>query len=170
MKRRHLYTFVVALILQAVCVGQDTLFLDKGFYEELSISIGYDYSFAEPNSRNYHLIEARIQKQRYGGHHGHFGNLSAGLMVGINTDKFLVSPVVGGQFSYGPFFTGIDMAYFTDFEEGTFRIIPMIGFGSYRFRISINPHIRITNRDYEPIDRGNLTFSMRLFTIKKEKE
>jgi len=166
---RHFCISVIAIILSMNCMGQDSLSLNHNFYKEHSISIGYDYTIGDPNERNYHMLESRIQKQRYGGRHPGFTNLSAGLIVGINTDKFLISPVIGGQFGFSLFFLGLDATYFTDFEDGSFRLIPNIGFGYHQFRISINPHIRLGNRDYEPIDRGHFNLTIRLFTLKKEK-
>lgn len=90
-------------------------------------------------------------------------------MVGLNTESFLVSPVVGGMFGYGGFFVGVDLAYFTDFNNATLRLIPMFGFGFHQFRISLNPHIRLTNTQYEPVNRIHLNITFKLFKLKKER-
>ena len=151
--------------------SQDSLssYLHWAFYQESSISIGYNYSFAEPNEENFHLIEARYQKQTFGGRHASLFTLSAGSDLGINTSDLLIGPRIGALFGYGVLFIGIDLAYYTDFEQGTLRLIPSIGMGYQQFRISINPHVRITNSNFEPIDRGHANLTIKLFRFKRRK-
>ena len=151
------------------CWGQDTLSVDYSHYNETSISLGYNYSFADPNDRNFHLIETRFQKQKFGGRHPAFTTLSAGIDIGLNTNDFVIGPRVGGIIGFGGFFIGTDLAYYTDLKNGTLRLIPSLGFGYHQFRLSINPHIRLINKDFEPIDRGHVNLTIKAFKLKRKR-
>lgn len=161
--------FTSLIVISAKCWSQDSLLVDFNSYKEISISIGYNYSFGEPNKKNFHLLDTRIQKQKYGGIHPNFVNISTGWLTGINTNKFLVAPLIGGQIGYGGIFLGVDIAYFTSFKEGTLRIIPMLGIGFSQFRMSLNLHAPVTNTDYEPVDMANINISFRLLQLKKQR-
>lgn len=167
-----LTTLFVFLFLSLTLKGQDTLLIgrnDHNFYKELSISLGYNLNFGEPNDENFHQMELRIQSQKYGGRtHGAFTSLNSGFDIGLNTKSLLIGPRVGGILGYGGFFAGTDLAYYSDFENGTLRLIPMIGIGYHQFRISINPHIRLTNKDFEPINRGHANLTIKIFKLKQQ--
>ena len=165
-----LITLLLLIIIKFNCKGQDTLLLaqvDTNNYVELSTSLGYNYS-PEKSKKKFHLIEIRIQRQNFGyGRHGGFSSLSSGFDIGINTSSFLIGPRAGVILGFGGICVGTDLAYYTDFKNGTLRLIPMMGFGSDRFRITVNPHVILTNKNYEPINRGHFNLTIKMFKLKK---
>ena len=164
------YTFcTLALFFLIIpCHAQDELPIGFKLQKESSLSLGYTLNFEDADSKKFHLMEVRFQKQKYGGRHPVFTTLSSGLDIGLNTSDLLVGPRVGGIAGFGGFFLGTDLAYYTDLDKGTLRLIPAFGIGFYQIRLSINPHIRLTNRDFEPINRFQANLTVRLWRFKKE--
>ncbi len=141
---------------------------DFNAYKESAISVGYLYSFGEPHSKSFHLLDFRFEKSRFGGRHPNFINWSSGVILSANTTELLFAPVVGSRISYGGIVTGIDLFYLTNTEEGTLRLAPVLGFGAHKVQIAIQPHIRISNKSFEPISRGHFVINMKLFSLKKQ--
>lgn len=164
-----MHCLVIAFcVCSVISVAQDTLYSKGKSSKEISLSGGYSFNYADPNPRNFHLIETRIQRQVYTGFEPILGNLSAGFDVGLNTHRFLVGPRIGFLAGYGTIIIGLDVACYTDFIESSMHIVPCIGLGNHWIRLTVNPHIRLTNRDFEPIDRTHLNISVKLFSLKKE--
>jgi hypothetical protein len=142
---------------------------DFGYYDETSIALGYNYNYAEPHTKNYHLIELRYAKLRYGGRHMGMGSWFLGSDFGLNTGRFLMGPRAGVMGGMGTLILGCQLAYYSDFQSGTLRLIPILGLGNQKLIFSINGHVRLTNRSFEPIDRGHFSIIYHFYSIKKEK-
>lgn len=164
------YTFfTLALFFQIIpCHAQDELPIGFKLQRESSLSLGYTFNFEDADSKKFHLMEVRFQKQKYGGRHPVFTTLSSGFDIGLNTSDLLFGSRVGGIVGFGGFFLGTDLAYYTDLDKGTLRLIPAFGIGFYQIRLSFNPHIRLTNRDFEPINRFHANLTVRIWRLKKE--
>ncbi|MXV14816.1 hypothetical protein [Hufsiella ginkgonis] len=160
----------LALSLVVACTyaqDTDTVLVYLQVKPQSALTLGYNYSFAEPNERNFHLAEVRVERGRTDPRHGGFGVLSLGTDIGLNTRKFLAGPRAGVLAGFMGICLGADLDYYTDFEQGTLRLVPIIGIGSNRIRLSINPHVRLTNRYFEPIDRGHINLTVRLLTLRR---
>ncbi|NER15951.1 hypothetical protein [Spongiivirga citrea] len=120
------------------------------------LSIGYQYSFGEPNQKRFHLVDLNYQKSYSSGIHGSSLNWYIGNEFTVGNSVFLIGPKIGAYLSYGGIVLGSQMVYYTSFREDSLRYVPFFGIGASSFRLTINPHIRLTNTDFEPINRGSV--------------
>lgn len=85
-------------------------------------------------------------------------------------------PLAG--FKYGAwtniyfFALGLNALYYTDFDEGAFRLRPEFGLGVYRVKLSVGFNIPVTNKSFYPLREGEaqltLNWLIRLKTLKYE--
>lgn len=148
---------------------QDTVYIDFGFYKESSISLGMNFGLADSAEKRFNSIEIRFQSQSYGGQHMHFQTKSIGFDVGVNSKRIVFGSKAGGIFSFGPFFAGLDLGLYTDFDKLSLRAIPAIGYGFPYFRISLNPHLALINKDFENLNPFHFSIIFKLVTLKKDK-
>lgn len=140
-----------------------------GYYKRAHVSIGYNLGLKDTIvDKNLHLLEVKFDRLNFETRHGHSMNWYAGSEIGINTGDFLVGPKIGGAMSYGPIALGVELIYYTDFSVGSLHLIPTIGLEYHRLKLSMNPHARLTNKDFNPVNIFNFNFTYRLFTLKEE--
>lgn len=161
---------VFLLPLCSVLEAQDTLAnVDYGHYNESAIAFGYNYSFDDSPSKKVHLIEAKFWKTHYGGRHPSFVNWHIGSEIALNTSEFVVGPKLGGSLMYGGIILGSHLVFYSNFNKGTLRFVPFMGFGSHVVNLSFNVHTRLINKEYEPVNSFHLNLTVRPFKIKEEK-
>lgn len=138
-------------------------------FKSINLSIGYNYSLDEPNDKNFHLIDIGITKSIYGGRHGgglHFG---AGSEIGLTTAGFVIGPKISGAIYYGFLVFGAEAIAYTDFDNVSPRIAPVLGIGSPQVRVTISPHIILGNKEYRPINDGWINATINLSLKKVER-
>lgn len=129
----------------------------SGFIKDRSFLIGYHYNFGEPNTSKFHLLEIGYQKSSTSGVHATSANWYATSEMGFVKNSFLIGPKLGGFVSFGGFVLGSEFIYYTNFRDESLRFVPYFGIGGKPFRLSINPHIRLSNKDFERINRGSVS-------------
>lgn len=136
-------------------------------YTQTSIAVGYNYSFSKPNPYQIHLVELEVWHAKYGPKKGIF-NWYYGSEIGLNTQGPLVGPKIGGFIGSGFIIFGGEFVYYNNFQQGTLRFVPYVGYGYNQFKVSVNPHLRLLNQEFEPVNRGQLNITVMLFPIKHE--
>ncbi len=137
---------------------------DYGYYESLNLGVGYSYSFGEPNEKNFHLLDIGIHKMMYGGRHGGGFQYGMGTEIGLNTESFIIGPKISAALYYQIIVFGTELITYTDFDHWTLRFVPFIGIGGEKFKLTIHPQIILSNKDFQPVNRGlvNLTVHFNL--------
>jgi len=144
------------------CFGQNRKERDYGIYESLNLGVGYNYSFGESNEKNFHLLDIGINRMTYGGMHAGGFQHGVGTEIGLNTDKFILAPKIGGVFYFMGIAIGTELIVYTDFDKSTLRLVPFFGIGGDKGRLTINPHIILMNENFQPIDEGLLNLTINL--------
>jgi hypothetical protein len=138
-------------------------------YTYTNFEAGYSYSFAEPNHRNFHLLSVGLNKMVYGGMHGAGYSYGVASDIGLNTRNFTIGPKINGFLYFHFFVIGSELAVYTDFKKATLRYIPIFGIGGEKAKLTINPQVILTNKGYEPIDRGAVQLTINFSLEKRPK-
>ena len=134
-----------------------------------SLSFGYIYNSWENAIKDFHILEIEYVQTKYeSGHHYFDISKYAGIEIGLNTNKFTIGPKFGTTINLWGIIFGAEIVTYTDFNEATLRIAPVIGFGNHKYIISLVPQIGILNRDFLPTNQGQLNIAIRLIDLKKE--
>ena len=165
MKINTLLLFFIFLCNINTSFCQDTR--DFGMYTYTNFEAGYSYSFAEPNSLNFHLLSVGLNKTVYGGRHGAGYAYGIGTDIGVNTRNFTIAPKINGFFYFHFLVIGSELAAYTDFKQTTLRYIPIFGIGGEKAKLTINPQVILTNKSFEPIDRGAIQLTIN-FSLEKQ--
>lgn len=167
---KYPFLFLILFLLTFELIAQDSLLFDRSSFKETSIAIGYNYSVLESQDKNYHLLELRFWKSQYGGGHYAIGSWYLSSEFGLNTDYFLMGLKAGVFVGYGAFILGTEMTYYTNFDQGTLRLVPFFGIGGHIFTLTFNPQIRLINKNFQPINQGQLNLTIRLFKLKLKEQ
>ncbi|MBJ6369800.1 hypothetical protein [Snuella sedimenti] len=168
MKTRITIIFLVGFI--SIGFGQNRKERDYGHYKSLNLNLGYNYSFGDPYDKNFHLIDIGINKAMYGGVHGGGLQYGLGTEIGLNTEKFTIGPKISGAINLMGIVIGTELVTYTDFDNWTLRFIPFFGIGGEKGRLTINPHVILTNKNFQPIDKGLLSLTINLSLNRKKME
>ena len=119
-----------------------------------------------------HFLEVAIWKTAgsVAGHHPVSFTYYGGTDIGLNTDRFTIGPKVGGFVSIMVTGLGAEFCYYTDFNSGSLRFIPYIGLCSPYFKLTFNPHVVITNKDFQGLNNGHVNLAIRVGAIRKRVE
>jgi hypothetical protein len=113
-----------------------------------------------------HFIELGIWKTKVtGGNHPIMTGFYAATDFSVNLDRLVVAPKVGVFASLMVVGVGAELCYYTDFKEGSLRLIPSIGIFTPYFKLTANPHIILSNKKF--IDRGHLNITVRIHKLKR---
>ena len=63
---------------------------------------------------------------------------------------------------------GAELISYTDFNNWTVRFVPFIGIGGEKFKLTINPHVILSNKNFKPVNSAILNFSMN-FSLNRKK-
>lgn len=176
MKLKFIFTFFFLLKISSYGFGQSEqnvkdsvdYYSEFAYYESLNLGVGYSYSFADPHEKNFHLLSIGLNKTNYGGMHGGGFEYGVGTEIGLNTDKFILAPKMSGILYFQGLAFGLELSTYTDFSNWTLRFTPFFGIGGDKGRLTINPHIILANKDFQPIDKGLVNLTINL-SLKKEK-
>ncbi|MBC8753423.1 hypothetical protein H2O64_01990 [Kordia sp. YSTF-M3] len=133
---------------------------DDHFYTSTNIETGYSYSFGKPNNRNFHLLSIGINKTNYGGRHGGGFAYGIGTDIGLNTRNFTIGPKINGFIYYQFIVIGSELIMYTDFSQTSIRYVPIIGIGGEKFKLTVNPQVILSNKDFQPIDKGSIQLTV----------
>ena len=121
----------------------------------ISILIGY-------NGWTNNFGEIGIAKNRLDGVGPHpLGRtFFASTEIKLSSSETIVGPKIGAWFGGGASLgaIGLSTIYYTDFNQGTWRLRPEIGFGLDRFKLTYGYNIALTNKDFDKINRDNISF------------
>ncbi|SMC53088.1 hypothetical protein [Moheibacter sediminis] len=89
-------------------------------------------------------------------------------------DKLIVGPKIGVWSAGGMGGTafGLNMMYYTDFDDGAFVLRPEIGFGMFNFKLVYGYNWNLTNKDFREINThfAGITYSFPIRIAKIDKE
>lgn len=163
----------IVIMQTAASHAQDTLHLRPfRHYKETALTLGYNYNFGDKEEGErpeaLHFIELGVWRSTVStGHHPVSATYYFANDFGLNTDQFVIGPKIGGFFSLMMFGLGGEMCYYTDFNSGSLRFIPSFGLFTPYFKLTINPHVPITNKDFEHLNKGHANLTIRVFKIKR---
>ena len=168
MRNRITFLFLVGFIVLGFCQSESKR--DYGYYESLNLGVGYSYSFGNSGEKDFHLLDIGINKTNYGGRHGGGYQYGIGTEIGLNTEKFTVGPKINGVFYYQFIAFGTELITYTDFDNWTLRLVPFIGIGGENFKLTINPQVILTNKNFQPVNKGLLNLTVNLSLDRKKVE
>lgn len=105
---------------------------------------------------------------------------AAAITHGLSVEVSPSNKTIYG-FKYGTwgelwlFVAGINGIYYTDFDHGSFKIRPELGFGAYPFKLTVGYNIpTINNRDFKEIQNARFQVSLnvllKLKTLRKVRQ
>lgn len=139
-------------------------------YKSLNLGIGYCYTYGKSDDKNYHLLDLGVNRTFYGGQHGGGVQYGMGTEVALNSHKFLLGPKVSGIIYFQFLAFGAELTTYTDFDKASVRLVPIIGLGNEKVRVTFNPHIILINDDFDPIVKGLVNLSVNLSLDRKKIE
>lgn len=167
MKINSILLFFILLFMTNSSFSQDKR--DFGLYTYTNFETGYNYSFGEPNNRNFHLLSVGLNKMIYGGRHGGGFSYGVGSDIGLNTKNITIAPKINAFMYYQFFVIGSELAVYTDFKKATLRYIPIFGIGGEKAKLTFNPQVILTNKSFQPIDRGAVQLTVNFSLEKRPK-
>ena len=86
------------------------------------------------------------------------------------SDKILIGPKIGAWIGGGSggMALGLNLIYYTDFDQSSLRIRPEIGLGFGRWKVVYGYNIPLTNKNFEGVNRSSIGIAL-MFGIKKLK-
>jgi hypothetical protein len=87
----------------------------------------------------------------------------------LDLNNFIIGPKIGGYLGFSAFVAGGDLVFYTNFGQGTLRFLPYAGFGNHAFRLVFSPHIPIVNSDLPGLNDYNVTLSIRMVRLSRER-
>jgi hypothetical protein len=170
--RKYLLTILLLTILGNV-KAQDSLFLVRKDFKEIVLTLGYNYNFGDKvdgeRPKSFHFLELGVWRTAasIAGHHPFSATYYFANDFGLNTNEITIGPKIGGFVSIMIMGLGGEFCYYTDFNSGSLRFIPSIGIFTPYFKLTINPHVIITNKDFVGLNKGHANLTIRVFKIKR---
>jgi hypothetical protein len=165
---------LLAVFSVATCMAQDSLryYMNKS-YKEVAVIVGYNYSSGhsklQPDMRSQRFIEAGVWRALVAVRphpimFAYYGSTD----FGVNNEKFMIGPKFGGFVSMAVIGVGSELAYYTDFHGGSLHYIPQFGLFTRWFKLTVSPHLALTNLDYLPsLSFASFNLTVRLFKIER---
>ncbi len=168
----YLLTILILAVLHDI-QAQDSLAHFRKNFKETVLTFGYNYNFGDKvegkRPKPYHFIELGVWRTNasVAGHHPFSATYYFANDFGLNTTDLVIGPKIGGFVSIMIMGLGGEFCYYTDFESGSLRFIPSIGLFTPYFKLTINPHVIITNKDFQNLNNGHANLTIRLYKIKR---
>jgi hypothetical protein len=85
-------------------------------------------------------------------------------------NKILIGPKIGvwAGGGVGGMAMGLNLIYYSDFEQSSFRIRPEIGMGFGRWKVVYGYNIPLTNKNFEGVNKSNIGIAL-MVGVKKIK-
>lgn len=133
-----------------------------GVFKEFRPQVGYVYNIDDSDKPTYHFVDIGVMKVR---HIKSIHPTSSAVYFSNEFklgSKFVWGPKVGALSSFMLIVVGAELVYYTDFDTGSLRLVPFIGFGSHLFRLTVNPNITLTQGEF-PLNSGSLCITISPF-------
>lgn len=143
---------------------------DYHYYKATNILIGYNKSFGASGSKDIHIIEAGLNKSVYGGMHGGGMSYGIGSEFLVNANDFTMAPKINLTMVYQFITFGTELITYTNFNNYSLRLVPFIGVGGEKFKVTINPQIILTNKNFQPVNKTSINFSVNFSLSRKRKK
>ncbi len=156
-------------------VAQKSHLFDASTFQNPSLHLGYNYNFGGWDAHDIinsrlHLIELGIWQTRYTTHpHPVSMAYYVSNELSLNSSRFVYGPKFGGLISFWLFIVGTELAYYTNFSGGSLRLIPYFGFGTHILKLTIHPHLILTNKQFGDIHAGHINLTVKLIDFRKRK-
>lgn len=153
-------------IVGGSCLAQETqVRTSRASRDEWGLLATYRKEIGREDRAPMHMIDLGLVRGVYGG--SLFTTSAwACLSFGQRGDRTIVVPRVGAQVGLLLSF-GAELAYVTDLDQGSLQLVPSIGYVGYPFRIAIEPHVRLTNTEFEAVEAGCLSITYRFVTLRR---
>lgn len=150
--------------LSSVCFSQDndSTSFHKAGDKYLSLLLGYNFW-------SNHFLEVGLAHNQLDVQGPHPFGFNYFLSTEIKIDNELVLGPKIGFWAGNGFGMGVNIIYYTDFENSALRFRPEIGVGLSRFKIVYGYNLLLTNKDFDKINKSNISL-MLLLQLKKIKE
>lgn len=163
---------ILLLIVLSNVRAQDSLLHFRKDYKETVLTLGYNYNFGEKadgkRPESFHFMELGVWRTIASpGRHPFSATYYFAGDLGLNTSEFTIGPKIGTFVSIMIMGLGGELCYYTDFNSGSLRFIPSIGIFTPCFKLTINPHVIITNKDFNSLNKGHANLTIRVFKIKR---
>ncbi len=165
MKTNRILIVLISLFFVMISSSQENR--DDNFYTTTNFETGYSYSFGKPNHRNFHLLSIGLNKTNYGGRHGGGFAYGIGTDIGLNTRNFTIGPKINAFLYYQFIVIGSEFIAYTDFKQTTLRYVPIFGIGGEKFKLTVNPQVILSNKYFQPIDKGAIQLTLN-FTLDRK--
>jgi hypothetical protein len=63
---------------------------------------------------------------------------------------------------------GLSTIYYTDFDEGAWRLRPELGLGLSRFKLAYGYNVTLTNKNFEKVNTHNISLNVLISLRKRE--
>lgn len=166
----------VFLVINGSLAAQDSSFVVHKQYRETAFAAGYNYNFGDKvdgeRPQSLHFAELAVWRTAgsVAGHHPVSFTYYGGSEIGLNTERFTIAPKVGGFVSVMIMGLGAELAYYTDFDSGSLRFIPYIGATCRYFKLTVNPHVVVSNKEFMGLNAGSVSLVVRLAAIRRVEE
>lgn len=148
-------------------LAQDTAFVaPHQVRKELGLLGGYNKEIGAQDGGPIHLAELGVVRGTYGGRHPFATAAHASVQFGLHGDKPVLVPRVGAWAAM-ILGIGVELAYYTDFDEGSLVLSPGIGLFAYPLNVALKPNIYLVGGDFRPAGGGTVSLTYRLVTLKR---
>ncbi len=159
---------VLGMLLPAVSFSQRSG-KDEDFKKRTSVILGYDWNTDLKTNNSFHMLELGLVKSKYKSRIPvNFSYYFSNEFV-LNANKFVWGPKVGVNAGLFGLIVGAETIYYTDFEKGSLRIGPYMGFGNHIFKLTLIPQITLANKNFG-INNYNLNLTFNIFDLNKKKK
>lgn len=155
---------VLGLGIPAESPAQDALSSPPGWgvFKEFRPQVGYVYNIEDSDKRTYHFVEIGVMKVKYNKtNHPTSSAIYFSNELGIGSN-FMWGPKIGVLASAMLFVIGAEIVYYTDFETGSLRLMPYLGYGNHLFRLAFSPSITLTKGEL-PLNPFNISMTVSPF-------
>ncbi len=158
---------LLSLLVTGATRAQDTIAPNhRTLLIETGLLVGGRMEIAREVGAPMSLVELGVAKAAYGGMHMMSMSTWASTEFGMRGDTPILAPKIGAQVSM-LFSFGVELVYYTDLDQGTLHLVPSIGFAGYPLRIALEPHVRLVNTDFRPVEGGCVSIVYRLATLRR---
>lgn len=127
--------------------------------------IGYSKEIGAADNSPIHFLDLGIARGAWGGRHMVSRSMYASSLFGLSGSAPVLAPRIGVQAAM-LFSLGMELAWFTDLDQGSLVFVPRFGYLGYPLNISVAPHLYLTNTTFRPAGGGCLSITMRIATLK----
>jgi hypothetical protein len=84
-------------------------------------------------------------------------------------ESFSLGPKVGAYAGFSFFVIGTDLTFYTNFADGSLRLMPYGGIGNQSFRLVFSPHISLINDEFQQVNPFHIALVIRIFRFNRDR-